>query len=159
MKPVLRKGFFSEQQLQPMQAILHRLKGPEGLSLGVMEDREIFFRKSVRNYPMFLQLLGQLTDEATSIFGVPVKPTATYVSMYDEDRSICPIHVDKPYCQFTIDVCLNTKEVWPLFIDGEPYELSPGDAVCYSGTGHPHYRNQIAPGNFCDMVFFHYVQI
>ncbi len=157
MNPVLIRDFFSAEEIQLMRLQLETFKGPAGASLRVREDRELFFRKGAHNPPFFTNIHLMLVDRAGTIFGNAVKPSYVFVSMYDDERSVCPVHIDNADCRFTIDVCLNQKSVWPLFINDQPYELNPGDAVCYSGTHQPHYREKIQPGNFCDLVFFHFV--
>jgi hypothetical protein len=57
------------------------------------------------------------------------------------------------------DLCFDERK---YLIDGIKknsieYILMPGDALCYSGTHHAHWRNPITEGNFCDLVFFHFV--
>ena len=49
------------------------------------------------------------------------------------------------------------REPWGLFVDGREYLLEENDALFYSGTGSIHYRERIAPGNFCMLLFFHFV--
>jgi hypothetical protein len=158
MRPIVIKNFFSEDLMSLIKMQVDFFKSSEGHTLGVSEDREIFFRKQVHNPDLFKALHILMESRACEIFKDDVKPSYVFVSMYDDDRAICPLHTDRPQCKYTIDLCLNQKEPWDIFINDEAYSLNPGDAVAYSGTDHPHYRNQIAKGNFCDLAFFHFVQ-
>ncbi len=48
------------------------------------------------------------------------------------------------------------SEMEDLKREGTAYLMQPGDAIYYSGTGHAHWRETIQPGNFFDLVFFHF---
>jgi hypothetical protein len=72
-----------------------------------------------------------------------------------------------------LDYCVNQNEPWDIFvnntdlvedtsidqlnINAKPYTLMENDALILSGTQHWHYRNKIQQGNFCDLLFFHFV--
>lgn len=157
MQPIVLKKFFSDDLLDLIRLQIAILKSPEGKYLGVEEDREQFFRKGCHNPDLFRALHYLMVDRAQSIFPEKVKSSYVYVSMYEDERSICPLHTDRPQCKYTVDLCIDQAEVWPIYINGEAYYLEAGDAVAYSGTDHPHYRNQIVKGNFCDLAFFHFV--
>lgn len=159
MKPYVIRNFLDAHMLLLLQLQVAHFKSDKGFQLGVGEDRTVFFRKQVHNPALFKALHNVFLMTGKEYFPEKVKPTYCFVSMYDEPRSICPKHIDRPQCKYTIDVCLDQKEPWEIFINDEPFILNPGDAVIYSGTDHPHYRNQIAEGNFCDLAFFHYCPI
>lgn len=157
MEPIIYRNFFSSDLVVALKAQTKLFKGPYGALSGVREERKVFFRKEVHSHAIFKALHFHMIDRANEIFREAVKPSYCFVAMYDDERSICPLHTDRPQCKFTIDVCLDHGEPWELFVNDQPYVLNPGDAVCYSGTDHPHYRNKIKPGNFCDLAFFHFV--
>lgn len=94
---------------------------------------------------------------ASSIFGRPVKPSYSFLSMYGPE-GVCPPHTDRPQCQFTIDIQIESDGEWPIVVDEKPYVLTDGDALCYSGTGQPHYRKPMErPCTFMNLAFFHFV--
>lgn len=107
--------------------------------------------------------LRKLADE---IFGEPVIPSYSFTSMYTPE-GIVPLHSDRPQCYRTIDLQINSDGSWPIYINDKPYILKDGEAVCYSGTGDPHYRKSMkedsihhsgyGPATKLDLVFFHYV--
>lgn len=124
-----------------------------------------------------------LTMLACKILRENVKPSYNFIAYY-EKNGVLPMHADKPDCYLTIDVCINQAQPWPIYInnttivdEGEftdyyafkpeqikkyevgmkEYILEPGDAIAFSGTRCPHYRNTIQQGNFCHMILFHFV--
>jgi hypothetical protein len=125
-------------------------------------------------------------DVARSVFPVDLKPSYSFISAYDTGVGKCPVHTDRPQCYYTIDVCINQNRPWPIYVNSEDkflatrlslggtyeesmlaevmstskeYILNTGDALCYSGTHHPHWRKPIDLDQYCDLVFFHFVGI
>jgi hypothetical protein len=113
------------------------------------------------NLPVIRQLhvsdgLNSLVED---IFGRRLKPSYSFLSMYGPD-GVCPPHTDVPQCQFTMDLLISGAEGWPLYINGKPYVLSGGDAICYLGTSQIHYRAPMheTPGStHANLAFFHWV--
>jgi hypothetical protein len=112
------------------------------------------------NLPLLRRLhySSHLQRIAETIFPEPVKPSYVFLSLYGEG-GICPLHTDRPQCKYTIDLCVSQRNPWPIFVSDQPYLLNPNEALAYSGTDHPHYRNTIDPGNYCNLAFFHYVPV
>lgn len=101
----------------------------------------------------------ELNLNTFNLFGKMVRPSYCFVSMYGPD-GVCPLHVDRPPCQFTIDLLLDGGEDWPIYIEDKPYILKSGQAICYSGTGQKHHRRPMRESSnsrFANLVFFHYV--
>lgn len=146
-----------------------------------------FNRRQAQNLPFTIEIHQQLVEFACDVFGEKVKPSYSFLSMYD-DKGKCPLHLDRPPCRYTIDYLVEqeTPDPWPLRIgphmtDDEAlnlevrdvkttrqaqqvidqvswYEinLSPNDAVCYSGTNAWHYRPKLSNGT-ATLIFFHFV--
>jgi hypothetical protein len=101
---------------------------------------------------------------AKNVFGREVKPSYSFVSMYGPE-GVCPIHTDRPPCQFTIDIQLKSDNPWPIYVEENEYLLKDGNALCYSGTGQPHYRKPMSMTpedkrvTYMNLVFFHFVPI
>lgn len=96
----------------------------------------------------------------SDIVGIPLKPSYAFLSLYTRD-GICPLHTDRPQCQYTVDLQLETDGTWPIYVDDRPYVLESGQALAYSGTGQPHYRKSMKEdGKNCtymNLAFFHFV--
>jgi hypothetical protein len=66
-------------------------------------------------------------------------------------------HTDRPSCELsaTIFIGSDNKE-WPIFMEGVPVNLEPGDAVIYSGCNVEHWREPYE-GDYHIQAFLHYV--
>ena len=127
-----------------------------------------------------------MIEQASELFGVRLKPSYCFLSMYDIGGCL-PLHVDRPPCFRTIDLMVrqDDDEPWPIMIservdddesaDGQRPDfdltdtdeiierhkwtdvvLKPNEAVCYSGTHQWHYRPSEATAR-TDLIFFHFV--
>ena len=123
----------------------------------VENDDNVYNRVRAHNLPYFKHIHKQLEDVASEIFGEPVKASYNYLSLYNEN-GVCPFHIDKPQCKYTIDYCIDQDQTWDIWVDDKNYTLKPNDALCYSGTDSPHFREKIK-GKYCWLVFFHFVPI
>jgi hypothetical protein len=155
MQPQILPNLFSDDMLWLFRMQISHTKNHPSCP----EDRTTFFRKQCHRHPLFEVIHEYLETKVNemNLFGEPVKRSYSFLSMYDDERSICPLHTDRPQCKYTVDLCIDFKTPWNIFISDQAYHLEKGDAVAYSGTDNPHYRNLIQPGNFCDLVFFHFV--
>lgn len=155
-------------------------------------DQNDFVRGYANDVPFFTAIHKQLVELATEIFCEPVKPSYSFLSMY-QNNGTCPLHIDRPQCRYTIDYLIRQSEAeaWPIRIAnpmsdnerlsleesgiGRPesdediqqriesetwheVNLSPNDAVCYSGTHSWHYRPTRLNGT-ADLCFFHFVPV
>jgi hypothetical protein len=186
--PLILRSLFDEES---RKAILRFMDERVPL-LPVSRDESTFVRTYAHNVSFFIAIHKQLAATASEIFGEEVKPSYSFLSMYQND-GICPLHIDRPQCRYTIDYLIRQTqpEPWPILIgdhmtdeqrqiheetgDGNPQtegeiqariaaenwhriELSPNDAVCYSGTHSWHYRPDRLRGT-ADLVFFHFVPV
>jgi hypothetical protein len=130
-------------------------------------EADKFNRWFWHNLPLLVEMhhSPELIKTAYEVFDRPLKPSYVFLSMYGPD-GICPLHTDRPQCQFTIDLQVESDGQWPIFVDGEPYLLRDGEALAYSGTGQPHYRKRMSDGismpnvktpTFMNLAFFHFV--
>jgi hypothetical protein len=112
------------------------------MSVGV--DDKDFVRRYAHNVPYFVNIHRQLTEFASEQFGEPLKPSYSFLSMYD-DNGICPLHIDRPQCYRTIDYLIqqDQAEPWPIRI-GEPMTDEQRQALDESGAGHPQTEDEIA---------------
>ena len=105
--------------------------------LPLESDQGDFSRRYGNNIGIFQHLHGQLVDFASEQFGEKVKPSYSFLSLYDEN-GICPLHIDRDQCLYTIDYLIrqDQKEPWPIYI-GEA--MSDEKRAQISGTekGHP----------------------
>ena len=127
------QSLFSDEVHEKIQSFLDETVPM--LSVGIDEGR--FVRTYAHNLAFFAKIHHQLTDLASDLFGEPVKPSYCFLSMY-KDNGICPLHVDRPQCRYTIDYLIRQTqpEPWPIHIsdhmtDEQRAEINETDA------GHP----------------------
>tara|TARA_R110000803_G_C11982509_1_gene320943 strand:+ start:2463 stop:2993 length:531 start_codon:yes stop_codon:yes gene_type:complete len=67
-------------------------------------------------------------------------------------------HTDRPTCEYSVTVFIDSCRTyeWPLYIDGVPYHLEPGDAIIYEGCNYEHWREEFL-GDWHFQCFLHYV--
>jgi hypothetical protein len=105
--------------------------------MSVDVDEGEFVRTYAHNVPFFMGIHRQLMDFASDVFGEPVKPSYSFLSMY-QDNGICPLHIDRPQCRYTIDYLVrqDQPDPWPIHI-GDHMNDEQRQAVEESGDGHP----------------------
>jgi hypothetical protein len=108
--------------------------------------------------------------QASELAGEELKPSYVFLSMYGED-GVCPNHVDRPQCRYTVDLVIDQDAVWPIYVgehkdtpleECKGYQLEIGQALFYSGTDQLHYRHvmsQDSKATFCDLAFFHFCPV
>lgn len=117
---------------------------------------ELFGRYAIYNDKELVDFHQSLTPIAIQYIG-DVKPSYNFISLYTPGQGICPKHTDRPQCKYTLGICVNQNDVWPINIAGDDYLLNEGDCIIYSGTDHEHYRNKLDEGKYCELIFFHFV--
>ena len=66
-------------------------------------------------------------------------------------------HIDRPSCEVSVTVCVDScGEDWPIYMNGKPIILKPGDAAMYLGCEVEHWREEFM-GDYQSQFFLHYV--
>lgn len=83
----------------------------------VAVDATQFNRRYTNNVGFFVNIHNQLADYASDLFGEKVKPSYSFLSMYNKGGQ-CPLHIDRPQCRYTIDYLIRQEqsEPWPIRI-------------------------------------------
>lgn len=183
----MHHGPFIIKNLVDPEIVKRLQKHSDALKLSPLlgKDSAVTNRSYIIDDPFFKNLHEQIfTTIAIKNFKENLKPSYHFVAFYEEGQGILPLHADKSQCYLTIDLCINHKEPWVIYINDEdlvppdtfidflklneteqeyyrsrskPYYLNPGDALFYNGTQFPHWRPKIQQENFCDVVLFHFV--
>ena len=96
-------------------------------------------------------------DKARELFNDPtLLPTYALMSLYNDDSSSLDFHTDDNACQYTFDICLYSKDPWPLTIEGVDYTPKNNEAIAFFGEDQNHGRPKISPNNKVLMLFLHY---
>ena len=72
-----------------------------------------------------------------------------------------PAHLDDNACSYTIDLQLSSNVDWPLYVNGEQFNLEDNWAIIYDGENDLHWRESFPsrnPMSFVHMIFFHFVE-
>ena len=93
--------------------------------------------------------------------GIKLQPTYSYYRVYRNGDELAP-HTDRPSCEISATMCFNCSYQnydWPIFMDGHPVVLKPGDLVIYRGLELEHFRLPLDAEEQSWHVqgFFHYV--
>jgi hypothetical protein len=115
--------------------------------------------------PVMESLLSQLQGVIEKNTGLKVEPTYSFYRVYRPGDELKP-HKDRPSCEISITVSLgydyqNSDYVWPIFVDGTPCVLEPGDLVCYRGVDLEHWREKFdaSENSWHVQAFLHYVDV
>lgn len=175
MNPILLKNLVPVELLSLMNKRAELIKA----SGYTDTDNELFKRQGFHNDPFFAKIHQDIFSPIVQKkVGKILKPSYNFLAFYHMNEGICPVHLDRPQCYITLDICLNQKKIWPLYInvdrhefidpedsdliekikkESQQFDLNPGDGLIYSGTEQPHWRNKIDTDNYCHLVFFHFV--
>lgn len=117
----------------------------------------IQYKHHMPNWKPAVEILCNKCHLVSETSGLSVVPTYCYVREYVNGDPLIP-HRDRPECQVSISLHLWGDTEWDLIVDGEPYLLTPGDAVLYYGCDQEHNREPYTGQNYIQM-FLHYVDI
>lgn len=158
------------------------------LRLDKLETHETrnFGRFVVHSQPYFTELQRTLIPLVSELAGEQVEPHYNFLSLYSK-FGVCPVHMDAPDAKWTLDICVEQTEPWPIHFSqivpwpedfdyhGEDWQewvkrspdlkftahtLQPGKALFFSGSSQWHYRNRLSPASgqgSCKLLFFHFV--
>ena len=128
---IIERGLFTDEVHQRMIAYLD--EQIPYLSVGL--DSDNFTRRYMHNNPWFMHVHGQLTELASELCGEKLKPSYSFLSMYDKDGT-CPLHIDRPQCYRTIDYLIRQSpdEPWPIYVGDV---MTDADREAIGEGGHP----------------------
>lgn len=145
-----------------------------------------FGRFVVHNHPFITKLQRSTIDLVSRAVGEAVDISYNFVSLYKK-LGVCPIHMDSPESKWTLDLCIEQSDPWPIHLSQvvpwpedftcpsaewksaimyspkyqfSSHTLEPGKALIFSGSSQWHYRDCLTPDRkerFCHLVFFHFV--
>jgi hypothetical protein len=180
--PHFAPGFLSPAQLERIRAVAAAIPNAR------MELHEVasFGRFVVHNLPEFTALQHELTATASAWAGQELEPCYNFLSLYTRMGNCAP-HLDSPSAMWTLDICIDQSDPWPIWfsrivpwpkvgdmnapdwaeavkadpaLDFKPCVMEPGDAVLFSGSSQWHYRDPLAAAGgkrFCNLLFLHYI--
>ena len=151
-----------------------------------LHEMKRFGRFVVHNHETFTEMQRELVGRVSDLVGEEVEPSYNFLCLYTR-MGICEPHLDAPSAKWTLDICIDQNEPWPIHfsqivpwpeerlplgddwlaaIKNAPHlkfqskVLTPGNGIIFSGSSQWHYRDALPQGNnkgFCDLLFFHYI--
>lgn len=108
-------------------------------------DDHTFFRTQAHNVPFFVAIHHQLTEVACDILGERVKPSYVFLSRYT-DKGICPLHMDRHQCRYTLDYLVrqSSDKPWPIYVSDQMSDEARLALDEIEGAGHPQTDEEIA---------------
>ena len=83
-------------------------------------------------------------------------PTYSFWRMYTYGAELVK-HKDRPSCEVSVTAMIGSDGTrWPIYMDGKPYNLTPGQAMIYLGCEVEHWREPFT-GDWQAQTFMHYV--
>lgn len=122
--PILVKQLFDDETHAGIKEYIEKYAP----LLPLQSDDSEFVRMYGHNVEFFVDIHYQLKNFASECFQQEVKPSYCFLSMYKEN-GICPLHIDRPQCRFTIDYLIQTtqEEPWPIHIGHHLTDLEVED--------------------------------
>ncbi len=152
-----------------------------------LEKQELlsFGRFVVHEHPLFSEIHQEITPLVSRLAGQHLIPSYSFLSLYN-NLGVCDLHLDAPNAKWTLDICIDQSDEWPIFIsrpqpwpkpfqfgeqwqqslksevEFQEYIMQPGEAVLFSGSSQWHYRERIPKKhaqNYCHLLFLHFVPV
>jgi tryptophan halogenase len=113
--------------------------------------------------PMMETILLQLQPILEKHTGLTLLPTYSFYRVYRNGDELVN-HKDRPSCEISATICFNysysdEEYSWPIYMNGNPVGLMPGDMVIYRGCDLDHWRSPMSPpgDDWQVQAFFHFV--
>lgn len=178
-QPKLMEDLLNEEQLTHIRSAISKIPNDELVKYELFS----FGRMIAHDRPEFLDLQHALTPLMSELIGMPLEPGYSFLSLYN-NLGICELHMDAPISTYTLDICIEQSDVWPIYVSKivdwplhmdfpvdwqasvrdniqfNRFDMREGDALIFGGSNQWHYRDRIPRTyrqNFCHLLFFHYV--
>lgn len=113
-----------------------------------------------RLYALNLRALKPLHQQLglwmSEVMDRSVQPSYSFALINTQDYVLRP-HRDQAACKYTVNISIAKTCPSPIFMEGEPVELEPGDSIVYLGCETTHWRDILRGPNEITNVVFHYV--
>ena len=109
-KEKLLEQVLDDEMLGKLRRVVKSLKPAE------FELHEVrsFKRFVVHDHPLVTELQATLVLLVSELVGEAVEPNYNFLSLYS-GMGVCPLHMDTPEAKWTLDLCLNQSEAWPIY--------------------------------------------
>lgn len=138
------------------------------------EQHEVlqFGRLIAHDKPEFTRLQRAFTDRVSELAGEDLEPSYNFLSLYN-NLGACAPHMDAPSAKWTLDICLEQSEPWPIYfsqcvpwpekfqleadaggwveqikndsrLEFSAFDFKANEALFFAGGNQWHYRERIA---------------
>ena len=109
--------------------------------------------------PSIETLLMMLQENVELETGLELIPTYSFFRLYTTGDELL-VHKDRESCEISVSLCAGYvgDELWPIFVEGTPIYLEPGDMVIYRGCDVTHWRDPLK-GEMQAQIFLHWNDI
>lgn len=163
--PHILKGFFTEEELEVLFAIIEYQKkakdldefyAPLVLPMMARMQIEVMYPESIRR---------KLEGFASQLIGEEVFMYHNSYLSYNQEHSPgvnpkLPVHYDSDnyFSKLTMDYQLHTNIDWPIVIEGKSFNLEYGDLLVFWGAGQAHWREPVKfkEGNNTEVLTMHF---
>ena len=166
--PHIIKGFFTEEELEVMLAIVKYQKTSKDLSAfhSPIILPELSRMQIELMYPLSIQF--KLESFASKMVGEEVfmshNSYLSYTKEHDGSTNPkLPVHNDSDnyFTKLTLDYQLHKNIDWPIVIEGESFNLQYGDLLVFWGAGQVHWREPVffKEGDITEVLTMHFSTI
>lgn len=163
--PHIIKGFFTEEELEVMLAMVKYQKNAKDLSAfhAPLILPELSRMQIELMYPPSIQF--KLESFASSLVGEEVFMSHNSYLSYtkehaDSTNPKLPVHYDSDnyFTKLTMDYQLNSNIDWPIVIEDESFSLEYGDLLLFWGAGQVHWREPVLfkEGDITEVLTMHF---
>lgn len=178
-RETLLERVFDEVELEEIRSISRAVR-PDQLE---MHEVQSHGRLVVHDDPALVSIQKKLLPRMEELVEEPLEVSYNFLAFYTQ-RGVCAPHLDAPDAKWTLDLCLEQTEPWPIHFseivpwpdrfpsaDGEwperiadpsrfrSYTMEPGQSLVFSGSSQWHYRDAFPgkdPRRSCTLLFFHF---
>lgn len=152
-KPIVIDNLFSTDDFNDLKR--HIEENENKILFDPTEDRYVFNSKYLtENFNKKLEPLAKKIFKDKSL-----ETSYCLYVRYQGYKSQLNKHKDLNANTYLIDLCINEKTQWPIFIDGVEYKLEPNQAVAFLPMEWEHWRNQFPDpnNNIVEIIMFYFV--
>jgi len=148
------KNFLSEEEIEIGKHYLLLLHKNNITNFDLLQNNngDSFFQKDPFTETILIKKLKIMEKET----GLKLIPTYSFSRVYSYNACL-EKHKDREACEVSVSIMWGSDGTsWPIFIDGNKIEMSPGDGVIYLGCELEHWREYFK-GDWHAQSFLHYV--
>ena len=154
-KPIILRNLIPEDLRRYLTMVSHIYLRSNNIEFENMDGAHSCSHHNPWTDGLSVAILQRLREETKK----NLEPTYGFLRVYNKYSTLSE-HTDRESCEYSvtafIDSC-GTAE-WPIKVNGESYNLKPGEGILYKGIDWKHSRDQFL-GDWHAQCFLHYVDM